>query len=119
ALSIEPRIRHRKETCLKRRKFLTASLASAALATARKGAAQLPTAPNSREYYLIRRYQLHAGPQTKLVERYFGDALIPALTRIGMGPIGTFKLDYGPETPAFYVLIPGRTVETLASIELR
>src|SRR6185437_3743849 len=56
---------------------------------------------------------------TKLVESYFGDALIPALTRLGMGPIGAFKLDYGPETPAFYLLIPGRSVEALASIELR
>ena len=99
---------------LKRRTFLTASLASAALATARKGVAQPTPAPNAREYYLIRRYQLQAGPQTKLVESYFGDALIPALTRMGMGPIGAFKLDYGPETPAFYLLIPGRSVEALA-----
>jgi hypothetical protein len=105
---------------LKRRTFLTASLASAALATAHKaGAAQDPAAPTAREYYLIRRYQMQAGPQTKIVESYFGDALIPALTRMGMGPIGAFKLDYGPETPAFYLLIPGRSVEALASIELR
>jgi hypothetical protein len=103
---------------LKRRTFLTTSLASAALAAARKGVAQSTPAPNAREHYLIRRYQLQAGPQTKLVESYFGDALIPALTRIGMGPIGAFKLDYGPETPAFYLLIPGRSVEALASIEL-
>ena len=105
---------------MKRRTFLTASLASAALATAHKaGAAQEPATPGAREYYLIRRYQLQAGPQTKLVESYFGDALIPALTRMGMGPVGAFKLDYGPETPSFYVLIPGRSVEALASIELR
>ena len=104
---------------MKRRTFLTTSLASAALAAARRGVAQPTPAPNAREHYLIRRYQLQAGPQTKLVESYFGDALIPALTRLGMGPIGAFKLDYGPETPAFYLLIPGRSVEALASIELR
>ncbi len=104
---------------MKRRTFLTTSLASAALAAARKGVAQATPSPNAREYYLIRRYQLQAGPQTKLVESYFEDALIPALTRMAMGPIGAFKLDYGPETPAFYLLIPGHTVEALASIELR
>ncbi len=105
---------------MKRRTFLTASLASAALATAHKaGAAQESATPSTREYYLISRYQMQAGPQTKVVESYFGDALIPALTRMGMGPIGAFKLDYGPETPAFYLLIPGRSVEALASIELR
>jgi hypothetical protein len=105
---------------LKRRTFLTASLASAALATVRKGgAAPAPAAPNPREYYLIRRYQLQAGPQTKIAESYFEDALIPALMRIEMGPVGAFKLDYGPETPAFYVLIPGHSVEVLATIDLR
>jgi hypothetical protein len=104
---------------LKRRTFLTTSLASAALAAARRVVAQPTPAPNAREHYLIRRYQLQAGPQTKIVESYFEDALIPVLTRLGMGPIGAFKLDYGPETPAFYLLIPGRSVEALASIELR
>ena len=100
---------------MKRRTFLTASLATAALAAAREGVAQPPAASSAREYYQIRRYQLQAGPQTKIAESYFGDALIPALTRMGMGPIGAFKLDYGPETPAFYVLIPGRSVEALAT----
>ena len=38
---------------------------------------------------------------------------------MGMGPIGAFKLDYGPETPAWYLLIPGRSIEELATIELR
>ncbi|HEY3988257.1 MAG TPA: NIPSNAP family protein [Acidobacteriaceae bacterium] len=104
---------------MERRKFLTASLASAALAAARTGAAEPAAASSTREYYQILRYQLQAGPQTKLAESYFGDALIPALTRMGMGPVGAFKLDFGPETPAFYVLIPGRSVETLATIDLR
>ena len=104
---------------MERRRFLTTSLAAAGLVLAHEGEAQSPTAASAREYYLIRRYQLQAGPQTKITESYFGDALIPALTRMGMGPIGAFKLDYGPETPAFYVLIPGRSVEGLATLDLR
>ncbi len=104
---------------MERRTFLTASLATAALASARESVGQPPAASSGREYYQIRRYQLQTGPQTKIVESYFSDALIPALTRMGMGPIGAFKLDYGPETPAFYVLIPGRSVEALATIDLR
>src|SRR6201999_792275 len=103
---------------MERRRFLTTSLAAAALAAAREGAAQ-PAASSAREYYQIRRYQLQGGPQTKIVESYFCDALIPALTRMGMGPIGAFKMDYGPETPSFYALIPGRSIEEMATIELR
>jgi hypothetical protein len=104
---------------LERRRFLTTSLAAAGFAVTHKGEAEVPPPAGTREYYQIRRYQLQAGPQTKITESYFGDALIPALTRMGMGPIGAFKLDYGPETPAFYVLIPGRSVEALAMIDLR
>jgi hypothetical protein len=104
---------------LTRRTFLASGLATAALAAAGESAAQSPTASSAREYYQILRYQLQTGPQTKLAESYFGDALIPALTRMGMGAVGAFKLDFGSETPAFYLLIPGRSVEALATIDLR
>jgi hypothetical protein len=104
---------------MQRRKFLSASLASSALAVApRRGSAQ--TAPaHSREYYLIRRYNLVNGPQTQLTEHYFADALIPALTRMGLGPIGAFSLAYGPQTPTYYLLAPGSSAESLAEIDLR
>ena len=52
-----------------------------------------------REFYQLRRYHLISGAQLKLTESYFADALIPALTRIGMGPIGAFSITIGPETP--------------------
>jgi hypothetical protein len=102
---------------MERRQFLAASLATSALAVAGNVAAEAP-APRAREFYHLRRYTLQAGPQTKLTESYFGDALIPALTRMGMGPIGAFRLDIGPETPVDYLLIPGASVETLAELDL-
>jgi hypothetical protein len=103
---------------MQRRNFISASLATSALALSQRGAAQAGSAP-PREFYLIRRYNLQTGPQTALAEKYFSDALIPALTRLGMGPIGALHLDYGPETPAFLALIPGPSAEPLATIDLR
>jgi hypothetical protein len=35
-----------------------------------------------------------------------------------MGPVGAFRLDIGPETPSTYVLIPGHSVEALATLDL-
>ena len=96
-----------------RRKFVAASLATTALALSRDTQAQAPAKP-AREFYELRRYQLQMGPQTPLAESYFGDALLPALTRMGKGPVGAFRLEYGPETPAYYILIPAASVETLA-----
>lgn len=102
---------------MQRRQFLTASLATSAAALMRDATAQ-KSMTQSREFYLIRRYQLQSGPQTKLTESYFNDALIPALNRMGMNPIGAFALKFGPETPRYYLLIPSHSVEALATLDL-
>lgn len=101
-----------------RRQFLAASLATSALAAARGVQAQA-SSTKTREYYQIRRYTMQSGPQSALTERHIAEALIPALTRHGMGPIGAFRLDIGPETPVFYVLIPSISVDSLALIDLQ
>ncbi len=98
-----------------RRRFLTSSLAASALAAAPgMPAAETP----SRQYYELRRYHLISGPQQKLASGFIAEALIPALNRLGMNPVGAFDLYLGPETPALYVLIPGNSLETLATAEL-
>jgi hypothetical protein len=102
---------------MQRRKFLTASLATSAAALARNVHAQ-PAEGRAREFYQIRRYSLESGPQLKLTETYLSQALIPALTKLGMGPVGAFRLDFGPETPAYYVLIPGPDAAALAEVDL-
>jgi hypothetical protein len=109
------------EEIMERRQFLAASIATSALTLAGELAAQAPTAPlaaPAREFYQLRRYNLQQGQQSKVTESYLGDALIPALGRMELGPVGAFKLDIGPETPAFYLLIPGTSVETLAQLDL-
>jgi NIPSNAP len=103
---------------MQRRKFLAASLAATAAAIGR-GATAEAQGSSSREFYQLRCYRMQTGPQTQITEKYFGDALIPALGRLGMGPVGAFKLDIGPETPTFYLLIPSTSVETLATLDLR
>jgi hypothetical protein len=102
---------------MERRQFLAASIAGSALALGREAAAQ-PPASGSREFYQIRRYGLQSGPQIKLTESFFADALIPTLTRMGFGPIGALRLDFGPETPTYYLIVPGPSVEALAELDL-
>jgi hypothetical protein len=104
---------------MERREFLAASVAASASVLAGEAAAQASRAPAAREFYQMRRYALQSGPQTKLTESYFSDALIPALARMGMGPVGAFRVDIGPETPVYYLLIPGESVQDLADLDLR
>jgi hypothetical protein len=103
---------------MERRQFLAASVAASAFAMAGKGAAQMNPATPAREFYQMRRYALQSGPQTKLTEDYFANALIPALARKGMGPVGALRLEIGPETPVFYLIIPSSSVEGLAELDL-
>ncbi len=90
-------------------------MAGAALSTG-VGTAQ-PAA--GREYYQLRKYTLRTGPQMALTQNYFEQALIPALNRLSISPVGAFKLDVGPETPTFYLLMPATSVETLTTVDLR
>ena len=53
----------------------------------------------------------------KITEAYVAEALIPALNRLGIAPVGAFHLDYGPETPALYVLMPSTSIEALVYVE--
>ncbi len=106
---------------MKRRTFLTSSLAASALAVTAPGsvleAAQGTPQTNGREFYQLRRYHLNNGPQRKLCNDFFHEALIPALARLGIGPVGVFDLSIGPETPTMYVLMPGQSAEMLATVE--
>ncbi|MBV8550555.1 MAG: NIPSNAP family protein [Acidobacteriaceae bacterium] len=105
-----------------RRKFLSSSLAASALAVAasQEGSSkQADAGTRNREYYELRSYHLVSGPQSKLCDTFFAEALIPALSRLGMKPIGVFELYLGPQTPTMYVLIPSTSLEALVTAELR
>jgi NIPSNAP len=102
---------------MQRRQFLAASLAASAATLVRESAAQ-SAERRAREFYQIRKYSLVSGPQTKLTESFLNDALIPALVKMGMGPVGAFRLEMGEQTPVFYVLIPGSSSGALAELDL-
>jgi hypothetical protein len=103
-----------------RRQFLSSSLAASALTLAGDAVAQAQAqAPKGTpQFYELRKYHLQSGPQTKMTQAYFADALIPALNRMGITPVGAFSLDFGPETPTFYLLLPSSSVETLVTADL-
>ena len=106
---------------MERRQFLASSLAASALAAAKPGAnlqaAEEGAQGKGREFYQLRRYHINSGPQRKLCDDFFRDALLPALGRLKIGPVGVFDVTIGPETPSIYVLMPSLSAETLATVE--
>ena len=102
---------------MERRDFVTSAIAMAGAALS--GGEGRAMAQTAREFYLLRKYSLQTGPQLALTQSYFEHALIPALNRMAITPIGAFKLDVGPETPTYYLLIPAASVERLVTLDTR
>ena len=73
---------------------------------------------SDREYYLIRRYKMNSGPQGGVAAKYFQDALLPALGRMGMGPVGVMSLTYGAGTPTTMLLVPSTDLTKLVQLDL-
>src|ERR1700724_4890611 len=102
------------EEPMERREFVKSALVAAGMATGAAFGAEpdeKASAEARQEFYQLRTYTLRTGPQLALTQGYFERALIPALNRLEMAPVGAFKLDIGPETPTYYVLVPSTTAE--------
>ena len=103
---------------MERRNFLRAALATSAVALSSEVQGQSTGSVSAHEYYQLRKYTFRSGPQGKLADDFFSGALIPALNRLGFSPVGVFRVDFGPQTPTTYVLIPGTNLETLVNVDL-
>ena len=91
---------------------MTTTLAAIAVG----GASGIAEVPVKQTYFELRRYALIAGPQPwALIDTYLANALIPALNRINIAPIGAFRLDIGPETPSLCLLLPSTSLDTLVN----
>lgn len=119
----EPQLSIDANNALTRREFVTGFAALSGTFVAATGHAMVPQGAvpmtTTPEFYELRRYAMTNGPQTGLVERFFGDALIPALNRLSVAPVGAFALTIGPETPSFYLLLPSASLEGLVTADLR
>jgi hypothetical protein len=94
-----------------RRDFLATT--PAALTLSGGGAAQ--PAPTSRQWYELRRYRVRVGTMRDTTRAYLRDALVPALGRLGVGPVGVFDVTVG-EPPTAVVLIPHATADAAATL---
>jgi hypothetical protein len=104
---------------MNRRDIVKGGLALAAAAgTAAKAEQAATAADGQREFYLIRRYSLNRGLQSTSMNKYFQEALLPALARMGLGPVGVMSLTYGSGSPMMVVVIPAKDPHALAMLDL-
>ena len=64
----------------------------------------------------LRRYQFRFGPMEARHAEYAKGALVPALNRAGIKPVGSFTVVFGADTPAVYLLLPHPGPESVATL---
>ena len=102
---------------LNRRNFL-AGLGPLAVTPAALAATGNEADADDRQYLEWIRYTL-PGRRDKRVEKYYEDAAIPALNRLGINDVGVFHVMYGPNDPSLYVLIPHDNVDSVLTGQQR
>ncbi len=63
-------------------------------------------AEDAKQYYELRQYRVKTGADTLGLDAYLNEALVPALNRQGIAPVGLFKSDASEQKTARFALIP-------------
>jgi hypothetical protein len=102
---------------MQRRRFLKSALTATAAASLSQNLAMAAESTDqpAREFYELRLYHLRRGPKQQLFDEFYRQAAIPAMNRIGLGPIGVFNVATGPDSPTMYVLIPHKSLDSFAT----
>jgi NIPSNAP len=100
---------------MERRSFLHMSVTTlgAVAAGPTVGAAE-----KAGEFYGLRAYSLRAAKQPVL-DRYLSGALLPALKRLGSGPVGAFVEQGSPDALRLYVLIVHPSADSVTTLPAR
>jgi hypothetical protein len=102
---------------MNRRRFLTTSLSAAGASALAAGASAQGSKP-AHEYYELRQYHLRMTMRQRFSD-HFRDEALPAYNRAGIGPIGVFTVNFGPDNPTFWVLLPHKTIQSVAEVDTK
>ena len=67
----------------------------------------------------LRRYQFRFGPMQARHSEYAKAALLPALNRAGIKPVGAFNVAVGEAWPALYLLLPHPSADSVLTLGSR
>ena len=95
---------------MNRRDFLTTT---GAVGMAGMSSLAVGAGAGGREYFEFRQYHLHTGSKKNQVGNFLRTVGIPAMNRIGIGPVGVFTAMYGPSSPTLYVMLVHKSLESV------
>jgi len=95
-----------------RREFLSLAPVLPAMAGGQGVSGGAEAGPSLYEW---RQYSLHTGTETRRLDDYLQNALLPALNRLGCAPVGVFQVTFGLPTPTVFVLTPFASGDALVA----
>jgi hypothetical protein len=98
---------------MKRRDFMAA--ASIAPLTGVSSLTAAGAKDSKQQYFEFRQYHLNVGSKKNMVGDFLREVGIPAMNRIGIGPVGVFNAMYGPNSPTLYVLMVHKSLNTVVN----
>ncbi len=99
---------------MERRHFLGASML-AGLGTLGSAAALAAEDRSGKQYLELRTYKMASAAKSEAFEAFLRDAAVPALNRIGIGPVGVFRLAAGDD-PTLWLLLPHPSLESVVTL---
>jgi len=100
---------------MKRRNFL-AGLGPLAVAPMASMAQNNESNSDGQQYLEWIQYRM-SNRSDKRVEKYYEEAAVPALNKLGINNVGVFNVMYGPNAPSMYVLIPHDSMDSLMNYQ--
>jgi len=99
---------------MNRREFFTATSAAGVVGvTSLAGAGEGET--GNRQYFEFRKYHLRTGSNKNRVGNFLRKVGIPAMNRVGIGPVGVFQAKYGPSDPTLYVMLVHKSLDSVVN----
>ena len=100
---------------MKRRDFLAASCLAGLGPMASASSAHAAADGNDKQFYELRMYKIPSAEKQKAMDSFLTDAAIPALKRLGIGPVGVFRYQES-ESNDLFVLLPFDSLESMVTM---
>jgi hypothetical protein len=109
---------------MNRRDFVAGTVGASLVPTLGEAtaSAQTPVAPapaGKPQLLELRRVHLRQGTMVTRYHEYAKNALVPALNRAGVKPVGVFNVAVGPDSPTVYILLPHASAESMLTLTSR
>lgn len=100
---------------MNRRDFVSASVLAGAAPVVGIVTGRDQRIEDGRQYLEWIHYHQMPGDRRQVLGDYLRDVAIPAMNRVGIGPVGVFTVQYGQTAPSLYVLVPHETLESVVT----